>query len=32
MILCDDKLKELFNTERFQAFGLMKHLKPHILS
>jgi len=32
MILCDDKLKELLGVDRFQAFGLAKYLKPHILS
>eukprot|EP01025_Chloroclados_australasicus_P034994 TRINITY_DN3572_c0_g1_i1.p1 TRINITY_DN3572_c0_g1~~TRINITY_DN3572_c0_g1_i1.p1 ORF type:complete len:480 (+),score=80.56 TRINITY_DN3572_c0_g1_i1:2-1441(+) len=30
-ILCDDNLKSLLKTDRFQAFSIQKLVKPHIL-
>jgi len=30
-IIADDKLKELLNVDRFNAFGFMKLVKPHFI-
>ncbi|CAA0840924.1 SWIB complex BAF60b domain-containing protein [Striga hermonthica] len=30
-IICDEKLKELFNVDTFNGFSVTKHLKPHLI-
>eukprot|EP00794_Sanderia_malayensis_P005218 gene5218-5874_t len=30
-VLCDDELHKIFGVKRFRAFGMMKHLKNHVI-